>query len=459
MKRLDYFFNPKSVAIIGASHAPGKIGYAILANFLGAGFERKIYPINPDTTPILGLNVYKSILDVKDDLDLVVIVVPAVLVPEVLKECVKKRIEAIIIISAGFSEVGEEGKKLEMKCKRIVEDAYTRIIGPNCIGIYDPYTRVDTLFLSRERCGRPKEGNIAFISQSGAVGSTILDWLSEEDVGISKFISYGNAMDLDDCDFLEYLGDDDKTKVITVYLEGIEASGQKFMKIVKKVTKKKPVIILKSGKTEKGLKAVLSHTGSLGGSNKIYSAAFKQTGVIEANSWEELFDFARGFSTQPLPKGNRIIIVTDGGGFGVLATDEADRQGLQLPEPSENLKKEISKVMPAYAVLHNPIDLTGDTNANRYKVAIENCLKSNEFDGVIAITLFQVPTLEKEVVDEIVGLHKKYNKPLIACAAGGKFSQELSRKLMEGGVPVFSTPERAVKTMAALVKYKEWLNK
>jgi len=459
MKQLDYFFHPKSVAIIGASHTPGKIGYAILANFLGAGFERKIYPVNPDTTPILGLNVYKSVLDIKDDLDLVVIVVPAALVPDALKECVKKKIEAIVLISAGFSEIGEEGKKLEMKCKRIVEGGYTRIIGPNCVGIYDPYTRVDTLFLSRDRCGRPKKGNIAFISQSGAVGSTILDWLTEEDVGISKFISYGNAMDLDDCDFLEYLGDDKNTKVITVYLEGIEASGQKFMKIVKNVTKKKPIIILKAGKTEKGLKAVLSHTGSLGGSNKIYSAAFKQTGVIEANTWEELFDFARGFSTQPLPQGNRIAIVTDGGGFGVLATDEADRQNLQLPEPSEKLKKEFAKVLPAYAVLHNPIDLTGDTNAERYRIVIEGCLKSNEFDGIIAITLFQVPTLEKEVVDQIVELHRKYDKPLIACAAGGKFSQELSRKLIQGGVPVFSTPERAVKTMGALIKYKEWLNK
>ena len=459
MKQLDYFFNPKSVAIIGASHKPGKIGYAILANFLGAGFERKIYPVNPDTDFILGLQVYKSILDVKDDLDLVVIVVPATIVPEVLKECVKKRIEAIVIISAGFSEVGEEGRKLETKCKRIIEETKTRIIGPNCIGIYDPYTRVDTLFLSRERCGRPKEGNIAFISQSGAVGSTILDWMSEENIGMSKFVSYGNAMDIDDCDLIEYLADDDKTQVITVYLEGIEASGQKFMKIVKNVTQKKPVIILKSGRTEKGLKAVFSHTGSLGGSQKIYSAAFKQTGVIEANSWEELFDFARGFSTQPLPKGNRIAIITDGGGFGVLATDESDRQGLQLPEPSEKLKKEFSKVMPPYATLHNPIDLTGDANANRYKVVIESCLKSDEFDGIIAITLFQVPTLEKEIVDYIVELHKKYKKPLLACAAGGKFTRELSQRLNEGEIPVYPAPERAVKTMAALVKYNEWLKK
>jgi acetyl coenzyme A synthetase (ADP forming)-like protein len=456
MKQLDYFFNPKSVAIIGASHNPEKLGYAILANFVKAGFERKIYPVNPNTEPILGLKVYKSVLDIPDDLDLVVIVVPAKIVPRVLRECVKKKIEAIIVISAGFSEIGEEGKKLEIECKKIIKGMRTRVMGPNCLGVYDPYTNVDTLFLSRERCGRPKRGNIAFISQSGAVGSTILDWLSEQGIGISKFISYGNAMDLDDCDFLEYLGDDEKTKVITVYLEGIEASGQKFMRIARRVTKKKPVIILKAGKTKKGAEAVFSHTGSLGGSAKIYSAAFKQAGIIEADSWEELFDFARAFSTQPLPKENRIAIVTDGGGFGVLATDEAERQGLELPEPSDKLKKEMSKVMPSYASMHNPIDLTGDADADRYRVVIETCLRSKEYDGVIAITLFQVPTLEKEVVDHIIKLHRKYKKPLLACAAGGKFTQELSEKLMEGGVPVYPTPERAVKAMKALVEYS-WI--
>ncbi len=453
MKRLDYFFEPKSVAIIGASHNPEKLGYVILSNFVGISSKMKIYPVNPDTTPILGLKVYKSVLDIKDDLDLVVIVVPAKIVPKVLRECVKKKIEAIIIISAGFSEVGKEGKKLEMECKRIIEGSRTRILGPNCIGVYDPYSHVDTLFLSRERCGRPKKGNIAFVSQSGAVGSTILDWLSEEGIGISKFISYGNAIDVDESDLIEYLGEDEKTKVITVYLEGIERTGRKFMEIAKKVSRKKPIIVLKSGKTKKGMKAVLSHTGSLAGSGKIYSAAFKQVGVIEANSWEELFDFARAFSTQPLPKGNRIAIVTDGGGFGVLATDEAERQGIELPEPSEGLKKKFSRVMPPYAIYHNPIDLTGDANAERYRVVIEACLKSKEFDGVIAITLFQVPTLEKDVVNELIELHKRYKKPLLTCAAGGKFTRELSEKLMEGGVPVYPTPERAVKAMKALVEY------
>jgi acyl-CoA synthetase (NDP forming) len=231
------------------------------------------------------------------------------------------------------------------------------------------------------------------------------------------------------------------------------------MRVAKKVTKKKPIVILKAGGTETGMKAVFSHTGSMAGSEKIYSAAFKQTGIIEADSWEELFDFARAFSTQPLPKGKKIAIVTDGGGFGVLASDEADRQGIQLPEPSEKLKKDMRKVMPSYASMHNPIDLTGDADAERYKIVVESCLKSNEFDGVIAITLFQVPTLEKSVVDEIIKLHKKYKKPLLACAAGGKFTDELSDKLMAGGVPVYPTPERAIKAIKSLIRYKEWLNK
>lgn len=453
MKSLDYFFNPKSVAIIGASHNPEKLGYVILSNFVNDPFKRKIYPINPKTIPILGLRVYKSILDVKDDIDLVIIVVPARIVPKILKECVKKKVKAIIIISAGFSEIGDEGKKLEVKCEKIIKDKKIRVMGPNCVGVLDPHFHVDTLFLSREKCGRPKPGNIAFISQSGAVGSTILDWLAEEGIGISKFVSYGNAIDVDESDLIECLGEDTKTKVITVYLEGIERTGKKFMKTAKKVSRKKPIIILKAGKTKKGMKAVLSHTGSLAGSERIYSAAFKQAGIIEAESWEELFDFARAFSTQPLPKGNRVAIVTDGGGFGVLATDEAERQGIELPEPSEKLKRKISRVMPSYAIYHNPIDLTGDADAERYRVVVEACLKSKEFDGVIAITLFQVPTLEKRVVDYLIELHKKYKKPLLACAAGGKFTRELSKKLLEGGVPVYPTPERAVRAMKALIKY------
>jgi len=449
---LETFFNPKSVAIIGASHKPGKIGYVVFTNFLSGLFNGKVYPINQDTSPILGHKVYDSISNIPGSIDLAVIVVPTKFVQGVLSECAKKGVKSVIIISSGFSEMGEDGKRLEEDLKKNIRATKTRVIGPNCLGVYDSSSQIDTLFLSRKRCGRPDQGNIAFISQSGAVGSTILDWLSEENIGMSKFISYGNGMDVDESDLIEYLGNDSKTKVITAYIEGLKGDGKKFMNICKNVSRKKPVIILKAGKTKKGTEAVSSHTGSLAGSGRIYSAAFKQSGVIEAETWQELFDYARAFSSQPIPEGEKILIVTDGGGFGVLATDESERSSLELPKPSEKLKNRIKHVMPPYAILKNPIDLTGDADAKRYKVTIEEALKSGEYDGIIAITLFQVPTLEEDVVDQLIEL-KKYKKPIIGCAAGGNYSNKLSEKLTKGGVPVYPTPERAVKAMKALAEY------
>ncbi len=451
---MDSFFNPKSVAIIGASHTPGKLGYYIFENFVRGGYNGNIYAVNPDTTPILGRNVFSSIKEIPGEIELSIVVVPAKIVPRVLSDCIKKKVKSVVIISAGFSETGKEGRRLEDKCKKIITKKKIRIIGPNCIGVFDSSSKVDTLFLSQERLGRPAPGNIAFISQSGAVGSTILDWLSEERVGISKFISYGNAMDVNELDLMHYLSEDANTKVIAVYLEGIRSEGKKFLNTVKIISKKKPIIILKAGKTEKGTRAVVSHTGSLAGSAKVYSAVFKQSGVIEAENWEELFDYAKAFSMQNLPKGNKIAIITDGGGFGVLATDECERQGIQLPEPSERLKSVLRKTFPSYATLHNPIDLTGDANAERYGVAISECLK--EFDGVIAITLFQVPTLEEKVVDIIINL-SKYGKPILCCAAGGKFTKKLSTSLESNGIPVYPTPERAVRAYASLVRHAQWL--
>lgn len=451
MKISNKFFNPRSIAIIGASRDESKLGYIIFSNFINSKLNKNLYPVNPNADYILNKKVYKSVLDVPNQIDLAVIVVPAKIVPQILLDCVKKRIEAVIIISAGFSETGEEGRKLEEECKNMIVNTKTKIIGPNCVGIYDPYSQVDTLFLSRERCGRPKQGNISFISQSGAVGSTVLDILAEENIGISKFISYGNGMDINETDLIEFLGNDKKTKVIMVYLEGIKEKGSKFIKIVKKVAKKKPIVVLKSGKSEKGAKAVSSHTGSLAGSGKIYSSVLKQVGVIEAEDWESLIDYSIALSTQPLPRGNKIAIITDGGGFGVLATDEAEKQGLKLLEPSEKLKQKMKKLMPDYVSLHNPIDLTGDTDVNRYKVAIEECMKSSEYDGVIVITLFQVPTLGREIVDYLI--KNRFNKPLIVCSTGGKFTKELNDKMITNGIPVYPSPERAIKAIKALIRY------
>lgn len=454
---MEKFFNPKTVAVIGASHTPGKIGYVILENFVKK-FTGKVYPVNIDTIPILNHEVFPSVKKIPEPIDLAVIAVPAPVVPSVLKECVEKRVEAVVIISGGFSESGEEGKKLEERCKQIIKKTRTRVIGPNCVGIMDNFSNVDMLFFTEQRLMRPKEGNIAFISQSGAFGSTVLDCLAEEKIGISKFISYGNAMDLNECDLLEFLAKDEKTKVITFYLEGVK-DGKRFIQVAKKVSRLKPVIVLKAGKTAAGTKAVASHTASLAGEYKIYSSVFKQTGVIEGSNWEEVFDFAKAFSSQALPKGKNVAVITNGGGFGVLASDECERQGLQLVEPSEGIKKSLKKVFPSYVIVHNPIDLTGDATVERYAVALEECLKGEDYDGIVLIILFQIPTLEEKIVDVVIELEKKYRKPILCCAAGGRYTKRLIEKMEANGISVYQTPERAVKTLAALARYSEWMKK
>jgi acetyl coenzyme A synthetase (ADP forming)-like protein len=448
---LDCFFKPKSIAVIGASHDEKKIGYVILES-LACCYKGKIYPINPNTEPIMDMKVYASILDVPGEIDMAVISIPAKLVPSVLKECVKKNIGAVVIVSGGFSEIGN--KKLERDLHKIIRGTKTRVIGPNCLGIYDTNSDVDTIFLSRGRCGRPNEGNISFVSQSGAVGSTILDWLSDQETGVGRFVSYGNGVDVTESDLIEYFGDDKNTGVIAVYLEGIKDDGRRFIEVCKKVSRKKPIVILKAGKSEKGKEAVSSHTGSLAGSGKIYSGAFRQAGIIEAEDWEDLFDFSRAFSNQPRAKGKRTLIVTDGGGFGVLATDEAERSKL---EPSAKLKKRLEKKLPEHAVIQNPIDLTGDANADRYMVTLEETMKSGEFDNFVVITLFQVTTLDEHVVDYLIKL-KKYKKPIVVCSTGGGFSQKMNKKLRKNGIPVTPSPERALRTIAALNQYSKYLS-
>ncbi len=450
---LNMFFKPRSAAIIGASRHKEKIGYQIFWNFIKGGFKGKVYPINPKAKKILGLKCYSSVLDVPDSIDLAVIAVPAPVVPFVLKECDEKGVRGAVIISGGFAETGLEGRKREEACKKIIEKSKIRVVGPNCIGVYDSQSNVDTLFLSADRLTRPVIGPIAFISQSGAVGSTVLDWLSEEGIGISKFVSYGNAIDIDESDLLEYLVKDGQTKVITAYLEGVK-DGRKFLQTAKKVSKIKPIIILKAGKTKKGTEAVSSHTGALAGAAEVYSGSFKQAGVLEANSWETLFDLAKAFASQPIPKGKRTAIITNGGGFGVLATDEAEKQGLELPATSPRLQKIFRANFPSHAILHNPIDLTGDATADRFKIAVEECLKSNEFDALIVILLFQIALLEKKVIDIIAGLNKKYKKPILCCSSGGKFTQGLVKELEEKGLPVYPTPERAVDALAGMLKYR-----
>jgi len=450
MNQLDYFFQPKSVAIIGASRDPKKIGHVIFRNFVEGKFAGEILPINPNAEELFGRKCYPSVLSVNSKIDLAVITVPAPIVPSVLEECGKKKIPAVIIITGGFKEIGNAD--LEDQVLKILKKHKMHAIGPNCIGIFDPYSGVDTFFLPRYKLERPGKGKIAFISQSGALGSVILDWMAMKGYKISKFISYGNAVDVDEADLMEYLAEDKDTDVICAYFEGVK-EGRKFYDITKKISSKKPVIVLKGGTTEEGTTAVASHTGSLAGSAEIYATAFRQAGVIQTENVEQVFDFARVLSTQPIPKGNRVQIITDGGGYGVMTTDWLVKNGLKLAQMSSQNIEKIKKACPPHVVVKNPIDLTGDADTERYKIAIEAAAEDPNVDIIAVIILFQIPTLTPDVVDVVSAISDKKTKPLIVIAGGGRYTEVLKKSLEDFGVPCFSYPEQAVGALRALCQY------
>jgi len=441
-------FDIKTAAIIGASPYKGKVGYEIAYNFVKGNFPGKVFFVNPNELEVLGVKCNKSLKEVELELDLAVIAVKAEKVPQVLKDCVDKKVKTVVVISAGFSETGKEGNKLEDKCKAIIKGSKTRVIGPNCIGIYDSYTGVDTLFVSKERSARPKKGGISFIAQSGAFGVTMLDWLVNENIGISRFISYGNGVDINETELLETLQEDKNTKVIVAYFEGFK-DGKKFIEIAKK--SKKPIIVLKAGKSAKGAEAVMSHTGSLAGEAEIYSGAFKQAKIIEAKDWYELFDIAKAFEKQQKPKGKKLCIITNGGGFGVLATDEAEELGFEIIEPSKKLVDVLKKEFPNYAIIKNPIDLTGDANPARYRLAVSEAVK--EFDAVLVILLLQTPTINESILSVMSDLAKESKKPLFCCSTGSSYARGLIKQIEDIGIPVYETSKRALSALAAMIRF------
>lgn len=452
MAELDVLFNPESIAVVGASRTPGKIGYEILHS-LKKSFKKKIYAINPNPGKIMDLTAFSSVLSVEEPIDLAVIAVKAEIVNNILLECKKKKIKAAIIISSGFSEIGEKERELSL----LKSGKGIRILGPNCIGVYDTHNHIDTLFMPYDRLKRPLEGSISFITQSGAFGSVMLDLIAHEGVGVSKFISIGNRVDIDEIELLKYLGNDPNTRAIAIYMESTK-NGTLFLEAAKKIVKKKPVVALKAGKTQKGTEAVASHTGSLAGSYSVYSSVFKQAGIIEAKTTEELFDYSKALATQPSLSSNKIAIVTDGGGFGIVATDAAIESGLELAQLSNNSVKSLKSFLPPYASTANPIDLTGDSDSERYGKALQTVFKDKGIGGVVVIALTQITTMDEKIVDVLRDC-KVYGKPFVVCMAGSEYTLKLARKLEGYGVPVYQTPERAVKSLAALHSYAEILKR
>ena len=455
---LDFLFYPESVAVIGASNKEGKIGNAIMKNLINFGFKGKIYPVNVKEEKILRIKAYKSVLEIPDNVDVAVISIPGKFVPQILEECGQKGVKGVVVISAGFKEAGNV--ELEEKLLGVARKWNIRIVGPNCLGITNIENGFDCTFNPPERQARPEFGGIAFMSQSGAFGAAILDWAARHGVGMSKFISLGNMTDLDESDFMEYLKDDKATKVITAYLEGVK-DGRKFLEAARNVTKKKPVVILKSGRTEAGAKAAASHTGSLAGSYTIYQAAFEQTGVLEARSMRQLFNYAKALTMQKPAKGDRVAIVTNGGGAGVMMSDGVLEVGLKMADLSEETKEKFAKAivegkLPAHMSYKNPIDIIGDAPSSRYEVAMRYALEDENVDVLAVIALFQSPALDDGIV-EAVGRMQEYGKPVVFIAPGGAYPEKMARRIEKTGVPVFETVEDGVDAVYALVRYGQYI--
>ncbi len=455
VKNLDAVFNPDSIAVIGASREPNKIGHVIVKNFIDGGFAGRIYPINPRAEDILGLRAYKSVLDIKEKVDSAVIAVPAAAVAPVLEECGKKGIRGVVLITGGFSEVGNS--EAEKKLAEIANRYDIALIGPNCMGVITPGSRVDSVFLPIYKLGRPRVGNISFISQSGAVGGCIVDLAARAGIGMSKFVSYGNAAAIDECDLLEYLYHDPDTKIIVAYLEGVK-DGKRFLEVAKRITRKKPIVVLKAGRSAAGAEAARSHTGSLAGASEAYSAAFKQANVIEAQTLEQLFDFAKIFD-QVLPSGRRIGIITNGGGMGVLATDALADEGLALSQLSDETQKLLRASLPPYANVRNPLDIIGDADSHRYEIAINAMMRDGNVDVIMLIILFQTAGIDSSVVNIAIRASDLRKKPIISVCSGGEYTEMHKRILESYGVPTYVSPTSAMRSISRFIKYAEHYSK
>jgi acyl-CoA synthetase (NDP forming) len=442
------FFEPKSVAIVGVSRDPDKMGHIITKHMIAGGFEGKIFPVNPNVEEILGSKAYHSIESIPHQIDLAVIAVPAQIVADVLRECSRKNIRSIIVVSGGFREVGKGGEEREKTIMEIVKTTGMRLVGPNVQGIDNPYNSMSMWMLVK------KKGPIGVISQGGSVGGAIEDWAEKENIGISKFFPLGNAIDVNETDVLQYYGGDPNTKAIAMNLEGVK-NGRKFMQVAQEVSRKKSILVLKGGRTQAGQKAAVSHTRSLAGSDGIFGAACEQSGVIRVDTIEELYDASKALSFLPLPKGRGVLIITSSGGVGILAADASEERGLKLPQPSADAVEQLRGMLQPQCVFSNPFDLTSEAmKAATYQLVIEKNLDNPNIHAFMPI--FADPI--RGAAEAVINAAHMTDKPLIVCYIGGaEFEQTEKAKMQAAGIPVFPTPERAAAALHALVRRQETL--
>ena len=448
------FFSPKSIAIIGASEKPG-VGKTIFYN-IAKHFKGKIYPVTPSNPTVGGLTAYKNVLDIPDSIDLAVVAAPSKFTPPVMEEVGKKGIKGAIIVSAGFKEVDEAGAKLEREVGEIAKNYGIKVIGPNCLGImsFSKDNIMNSTFLKIT----PKYGNIALVSQSGAICAATVEDAEAQNIGFSKVISMGNKVDMDESDVLELLAEDEDTRVIVMYLEDIR-NARRFMEIAKKITaeRKKPIIVLKAGRTAEGAKAAASHTGALGGSDANYEAAFSQSGVIRVDTMGELFDLATAFSKQSLPDGN-VVIVSNAGGPAIISTDACSRYGLKMADIS-SIRDEIAGVIPAYGSPRNPVDIVGDADYLRFEKVLLLTLAHTNVGSVVTMCTPSATLNYDDLARILVKMSQQFpNKTILASLMGLAEGMENRRIMSEGGIPYYLYSEPAIRTLKAMYDFKKWVD-
>ena len=456
-RNLDKVFNPTSIAVVGTNNVKGTVPYDILFNILKTEFTGVVFPVSPGEKSICSVKAYKYVVDITDPVDLAIIVFPSAVCHLALEQCGQKGIKGVVIISAGFKEVGEKGLEREKQLRQIAEKYDMSIIGPNCLGIIntDLLVNLNASFARK----MPERGNIGFLSQSGALCTAVLDYALAKHIGFSKFISFGNKVDISEIDLMYYLMEDDKTKVILLYLEEV-TDGRALMQAAKDVISSgKPVLILKAGRTEAGASAAASHTGSLAGNDEIFDAAFKQAGMIRCDNIEEMFNIAIAFAYQPAPKSNKVAIITNAGGPGVLTTDAAIRDGLQLAKFSEETMREFRKSLPANANIKNPVDVVGDARADRYNIAMNGAFRENDVDAVFVILTPQSMTDIETIAREVVKVSKQHSKPVYASFMGEADVAAGIDILLRNKIPHYILPESMCRSFSRVYRFYRDLDK
>ncbi|MDL2270876.1 acetate--CoA ligase family protein [Methanobrevibacter sp. OttesenSCG-928-I08] len=454
MTNLDKMFKPDSVAVIGASNQEGKIGYIVMDNLISDGYKGKIFPINPKSDEILGIKAYKSVLDIPEKVDLAVVSIPSVFVNQAVKECGEKGIENMVIITAGFKEIGGKGIELEDELKSLVKEYGIRLIGPNSLGTTDSHTPLNSSFSQI----MPPKGNVAFLSQSGAMMVAIIDWSVTSGIGFSKAISLGNKAGLTEIELMEYLADDPETSVVISYLESISEDPD-FVNSMRKLAAKKPFIILKSGSSSAGAEAASSHTGALAGSDLAFDTAFDQSGLIRVETMAELFDIGLGFSKAPLPKGDRVAIVTNAGGGGVVTVDAMEKAGLTLVDFDEETKNKFKESIPEEGSVNNPIDVLGDAPATRYEEILDIVLEHNEVDSLIVMICPTASAQPDKTAEAILKAKENSDKPILVVNMGGPSFETANKTLNDNGVPTYIFPETAVHVLKSMTDYAKILDR